>query len=110
MKTSLKHQQEQHGVVNDAALCHGIPVSRQHGHGLAAGTPGLKTTVFTLTMWPYVCGWQDGDGCQATHCSTADYVVYGLSCAASGLAFLGTLIGAPVYLYLIRLPGLQCPP
>lgn len=52
---------------------------------------------------------QDGHRCQAIKCSTAGYVVYGLACAASVLAFLGALIGAPVYLYLVKLPGLDCP-
>lgn len=50
---------------------------------------------------------QDGEGCRRWR-FTADNMVYSLACAASALAFLGALIGAPVYLYLIRLPGLEC--
>ncbi|KAK9901997.1 hypothetical protein WJX75_000676 [Coccomyxa subellipsoidea] len=31
-------------------------------------------------------------------------------CTVSTLLFLGTLVGLPVYLYLVRLPSLACPP
>ena len=48
----------------------------------------------------------EGAGCCA-HCTCAN-IVHGLFCTFSVVVFLGILVAAPVYLYLVKLPRLEC--
>ena len=45
-------------------------------------------------------------GCCA--CCTCANIVHGVFCMFSVVVFLGILVAAPVYLYLVKLPKLAC--
>ena len=41
-------------------------------------------------------------------CCTCADLAHGAFCLFSAVAFVGILVGAPVYLYLVKLPSLAC--
>ena len=46
--------------------------------------------------------------CCCCGCCTWADLAHGAFCLFSAVAFFGILVGAPVYLYLVKLPGLAC--
>ena len=44
----------------------------------------------------------------ARRCCTCANMAHGAFCLFSAVAFFGILLGAPVYLYLVKLPSLAC--
>ena len=55
------------------------------------------------------CAQEEGRGRAGRGCCSGGAVLRCCACAACWLVFLGILVGLLVYLYLVKLPGVQCP-
>ena len=51
---------------------------------------------------------QTGSAHSCCGCCTCAKLAHVVFCMFSAVAFFGILVGAPVYVYLVKLPGLAC--